>query len=132
MIEITSHRQGAILNHHHGTENAQGLKITVRGISGSGLPVKVNGIPARMDGRNFSAEIELTQKINPVTASVTTPYGVYSQELKLMWDKQSFQRYHCYIDDHSFVFTELTRQKPKHAFDHFYLAGLKKSTLNPG
>ena len=126
MIEITSHRQGAILNHNHGMETAQSLKITVRGISGSGLPVKVNGIPARMDGRIFSAGIELTQKINPVTASVMTPYGVYSQELKLIWDKQSFRRFNCYIDDHSFVFTELTRQHPKHAFDHFYLAGLKK------
>ena len=75
MIEITSHRQGAILNHNHGSESAQGLKITVRGTSGSGLPVKVNGIPAVMDGRNFSAEIELTQKLNQVKASVMTPYG---------------------------------------------------------
>ena len=92
MIEITSHRQGAILNHHHGTETAQCLRITIQGISGSGLPVKVNGIPAKMNGRNFSAEIELTQEVNPVTASVMTPYGVYSQELKLIWDKQSFRR----------------------------------------
>ena len=126
MIEITSHRQGAILNRHHGEESAKSLKITIRGISESGRPVQVNGIPAVMDGRNFTAEIELTQKVNPVTASVLTPYGVYSQELSLVWDKKSFRRVNCYIDDHSFVFTELTRQKPKHAFDHFYLAGLKK------
>ena len=126
MIEITSHRQGAILNRHHGEETANSLKITVRGISETGRPVKVNGIPAQMDGRDFAAEIELTQKVNPVTASVLTPYGVYSQELSLLWDKQSFRRFNCYIDDHSFVFTELTRQKPKHAFDHFYLGGLKK------
>ena len=126
MVEITSHRQGAILNHHHGEETADHLKITVRGISESGRPVKVNGVPAQMDGRNFSAEIELKQKVNPVTASVLTPYGVYSQELELVWDKKSFRRVNCYIDDHSFVFTELTRQRPKHAFDHFYLAGLKK------
>ena len=126
MLEITSHRQGAILNHNHGQETADGLEITVQGISESGRPVKVNGMPAQMDGRQFSAAVKLTQKINSVTASVMTPYGVYSQELSLMWDKQSFRRYHCYIDDHSFVFTELTRQHPKHAFDHFYLAGLKK------
>lgn len=126
MIEITSHRQGAILNHHHGQENAESLKITVQGISESGQPVRVNGIPARMDGRQFSAEIELSQKINPVTASVMTPYGEYSQSLSLLWDKQSFRRFNCYIDDHIFVFTELARQRPKHAFDHFYLAGLKK------
>ena len=126
MIEITSHRQGAILNRNHGCERANSLKITVRGVSGSGHPVKVNGVPAQMDGRNFSAEIELTKKVNPVTASVMTPYGVYSQELSLMWDRQSFRRFNCFIDDHSFVFTELARQRPKHAFDHFYLAGLKK------
>ena len=126
MIEITSHRQGAILNRHHGEETSDGLKITVRGISESGRPVRVNGVPARMDGRGFSVEVALTGKVNTVTASVTTPYGVYSQELQLVWDKRSFRRFNCYLDDHSFVFTELTRQRPKRAFDHFYLAGLKR------
>ena len=126
MIEITSHRQGAILNRHHGEETADRLRVTIQGISETGRPVKVNGVPAQMDGRNFSAEIDLTQKINQVTASVLTPYGTYSQELTLVWDKQSFRRFGAGIDDNSFVFTELTRQRPKHAFDHFYLAGLKK------
>ena len=126
MIEITSHRQGAILNRHHGQETCSGLKVTLEGISESGQPVKVNGVPAQMEGRKFSAEIELTQKLNPVTASVMTPYGTYSQSITLVWDKQSFRRFNCYIDDHSFVFTELSRQRPKHAFDHFYLGGLKK------
>ena len=126
MIEITSHRQGAILNRHHGEETADSLKITLQGISETGRPVQVNGVPAQMDGRNFTAEIELTQKVNPVTASVMTPYGVYSQTLSLVWDKQSFRRVGAGIDDNIFVFTELARQRPKHAFDHFYLAGLKK------
>ena len=126
MIEITSHRQGAILNRNHGKETADSLTITICGISETGRPVKVNGIPAQMDGRNFSAEIELKQKINSVTASVMTPYGIYSQELTLVWDKKSFRRFGAGIDDNIFVFTELARQKPKHAFDHFYLAGLKK------
>ena len=126
MIEITSHRQGAILNRHHGEETEESLKITVRGISESGRPVRVNGVPAQMDGRAFAAEVALTSKLNTVTASVTTPYGVYSQELQLVWDKRSFRRFNCYLDDHSFVFTELARQRPKRAFDHFYLAGLKE------
>ena len=126
MLEITSHRQGAILNHNHGIETEKSLKITVSGISDSGQPVKVNGKPAIMEGRNFSAEIELTQKLNPVTASVVTPYGEYSQTLVLVWDKKSTRRVNCYIDDHSFLFTDLTRQRPQSAFDHFYLKGLKK------
>ena len=126
MLEITAPRQGAILNRRHGRESENSLIVTVEGISESGRPVSVNGKPSVMDGRRFSVEIELTQKFNPVTASVMTPYGVYSQNITLVWDKKSFRRYQCYIDDHSFVFTELTRQRPEHAFDHFYLAGLKK------
>lgn len=125
MIEITSYRQGAILNHNHGTETGQCLKIRIEGISTAGFPVKVNGIPAQMDGRNFSASVELDKKINCVTASVVTPFGTFSQELTLVWDKKSFRRYNFYIDDHIFVFTDLAQERPKHAFDHFYLAALK-------
>ena len=105
MLEITSHRQGAILNHNHGIETENSLKITVSGISDSGKPVKVNGVPAVMEGRLFSAEIDLTQKLNQVTASVVTPYGEYAQSIVLVWGKKSTRRYNCYIDYHSFAFT---------------------------
>ncbi len=126
MIEITNYRQGAILNHNHGKESRKLLKVTVQGISEGGWPVMVNGLPAVMEGRRFSAEVELTQRINVVKASVLTPYGTYSQELTLVWDKKSFKRFNFFIDDHSFLFTDLSKQRPKKAFDHFYLAGLKK------
>ena len=126
MIEITNFRQGAILNHNHGIETEKSLKIRIRGISETGRPVKINGTPAIMDGRFFHCDVELTKKFNTVTASVMTPYGTFSQELILLWDKKSFKRFNCYIDDHIFLFTELARQRPKKAFDHFYLAGLKK------
>ncbi|MBR2426564.1 MAG: hypothetical protein IKB16_07465 [Lentisphaeria bacterium] len=126
MIDITSHRQGAILNHNHGVETDSGLKIRVEGISETGRPVKINGVPAEMDGRIFRADVELKEQYNNIKASVLTPSGNYSQELTLVWDKKSFKRFNCYIDDHSFLFMELTRQKPARAFDHFYLAALKK------
>ena len=126
MLQITNFRQGAILNHNHGKETADGLDIVLQGISEGGYPVKVNGVPAIMDGNLFSAPVKLTQKLNEITASVLTPYGTFSQSLTLVWDKQSFKRYNFFIDDHSFTFTELSQQRPKHAFDHFYLAHLKK------
>jgi len=125
MIEITNFRQGAILNHNHGIETPDCLRVTIEGLSDYGTPVEVNGIPAVMDGRNFSAEIPLTRKINTVTAQTITPYGNFSHELTLVWDKKSFKRYNFYIDDHIFVFTDLARQRPKSAFDHFYFKGLK-------
>ena len=126
MIEITNYRQGAILNHNHGKEGKKSLKVTVQGISEGGWPVTVNEQPAVMEGRHFSADVELTQRVNTVKASVVTPYGTYSQELTLVWDKKSFKRFNFFIDDHSFLFTDLAKQRPKKAFDHFYLAGLKK------
>ena len=126
MIEITNYRQGAILNHNHGKEGKKSLKIKIEGISDGGYPVTVNDQPAIMEGRRFAAEVELTQRVNTVKASVVTPYGTYSQELTLVWDKKSFKRFNFFIDDHSFLFTDLSKQRPKKAFDHFYLAGLKK------
>ncbi|MBE6377570.1 MAG: hypothetical protein E7051_01990 [Lentisphaerae bacterium] len=125
MIEITNYRQGAILNHNHGVESENALRIKVEGISGHGCPVTVNGVPAEMDGRRFFAEIDLTEKINTITAETITSYGNYKQELTVVWDKKSFKRYNFYIDDHIFTFTDLAKERPARAFDHFYLKGLK-------
>ena len=126
MVEISNFRQGAILNYNHGRELADELQITVEGISNAGYPVKVNGVRAVMDGRRFSADIALKQKINTVRAESVTPYGTFAQEIVLVWDKRSFKRCNYYIDDHSFLFTDLAKEQPKSAFDHFYLKGLKE------
>ena len=126
MLEITNYRQGAILNHNHGEETEKSLKVKIEGLSDVGSRVYVNGIQAEMDGRRFCAEIELTEKFNKVTASTQTSYGKFSQELVLVWDKKSFLRSNFYIDDHSFLFTDLAKEVPKSAFDHFYLKGLKE------
>ncbi len=125
MIEITSHRQGAVLNHHHGSESSDSLRVKISGISEMGCPVRVNGIPAEMNGRSFSLELPLTEKINAVSAETVTPYGNYSQTLTLVWDKKSFRRSNFYIDDHIFCFTDLAKERPRSAFDHFYFKGLK-------
>ena len=125
MPEITNYRNGAILNAHHGVESESGLKIRLEGLGTYGHPVEVNGVRAEMDGRHFPAEVELRKKINEVTVSELTPYGRFSQELTLVWDKKSFKRYGFFIDDHSFLFTDLTKERPKHAFDHFYQKHLK-------
>ena len=126
MIAITNFRQGAVLNHNHGQESGNALRIRVEGIADAGCPVTVNGVPAEMDGTRFEAEIDLTQKINRVKAETVTRYGTFSTELVLVWDKKSFRRCNFFIDDHSFLFRELALTRPKSAFDHFYLKGLKK------
>ena len=50
MIEITNFRQGAVLNHNHGEESENALRIVIEGVSRSGYPVYVNGVKAEMDG----------------------------------------------------------------------------------
>ena len=126
MIEITNLRQGAVLNHNHGVETDKALKITVEGLSANGSPVTVNGVPADMDGRRFTADIELTGKFNNISAETITPFGTFSQALTVVWDKKSFKRYNFYIDDHIFTFTDLAKERPARAFDHFYLKQLKE------
>ncbi len=61
MIEITNYRQGAILNHNHGRETEESLLVKIEGLSDMGCPVKINDVPAEMDGRRFTAEIKLQE-----------------------------------------------------------------------
>lgn len=126
MISITNLREGAVLNHHHGIEKERSLTIAVEGMNSYGTPVTVNGVPAEQNGMAFRAEIDLTEKINKVEAVTVTPYGEFSQKLTLVWDKRSFRRCRFYIDDHSFLFTALAKERPDRAFEHFYLKQLKR------
>ena len=126
MLEITSHRNGEILNSRHGRESAGELLIVVRGLASVQSHVTVNGLPARRNDREFIAEIPLQHKINRVTVKAKDKFGERTQTIVLVWDKGSFKRYTVRIDDNSFVFTDLQKQKYDSLFDHFYLKGLKE------
>ena len=126
MLQITNIRQGAVLNHNHGKEDDKGLTVFFEGISDFPGPVTLNGQATRRDGRRFMGEVTLTEKFNTVTAESVSAYGNFSQSIVVVWDKKSFKRVNFYIDDHSFFWTDLARERPKHAFDHFYLKGLKE------
>lgn len=125
MLEITSHRNGEILNYKHGKESSDSLLIEVSGIADPQSLVTVNGAPARRIDRQFFAQVPLTQKINKVTACARDKFGERTQSITLVWDKASFKRYAVRIDDNCFFFTDLAREKPARLFDHFYLKGLK-------
>ena len=126
MLNITNYREGAVLNAKHGCETSDSLTVAIEGICNYGTPVRVNGKPAQMDGLRFSADAELTEMLNTVEVKTVTSYGEFSQKIHLVWDKKSFRRCSFYIDDHSFLFTELAEQRPAKAFDHFYLKELKR------
>ncbi|NLF18408.1 MAG: hypothetical protein GX595_14320 [Lentisphaerae bacterium] len=132
MLNTIFPRHGAVLNRHHGVENGQSLRITVRGTSTSLAPILVNGATARREGRDFAAEVDLTAKFNDIIVTTTGGYGECSQKIRVLWDKKSFPRYNFYIDDHSFFLTDIAQQRPKSLFEHFYLGGLRKVHANYG
>jgi len=126
MFEITNLRNGAVLNHNHGVEDEHGLTIKVEGVSDLPSHVFVNGVPAVRDGRRFFADVTIGEKISTISAKAITAFGEFEQAIRVVWDKKSFRRCNFYIDDHSFFWTDLIKERPKRAFDHFYLAGLRK------
>lgn len=126
MLEIISHRNGEILNHTHGQESAEGLRIELRGIASPSSRVTVNGVTALRNDREFRATVTLTEKINRVTATAIDKYGEHSQTITLVWDKLSYLRYAVRIDDNCFFLTELARERPRRLFDQFYLAQLRR------
>ena len=107
MLEITSHRNGEVLNHTHGRETAEALTIVVRGIADPQSLVTVNGLPTFRHDRQFFVEVPLRERINRVTACAHDKFGERTQTIVLVWDKASFKRYTVRIDDNSFFFTDL-------------------------
>ncbi|MBR6374402.1 MAG: hypothetical protein IKS20_14595 [Victivallales bacterium] len=132
MLDILYPRNGAVLNHNHGVETAEALEIEVRGICGAGGTVFVNGNEADFDGQGFSAKVKLREKFNTIRAEFEDGTGKSIREIQVLWDKASFKRYNFFIDDHSFVFTEIARQRPAHLLEHFYLKFLHEMHLRYG
>ena len=126
MLEITSHRNGEILNWKHGKESQDALRIQLRGIADPQARVSIEGIPVLRRDREFLAEVPLTERINRITVTARDKFGERTQTITLVWDKASFKRYAVRIDDNCFFFTDLAREKKRSLFDHFYLNGLKK------
>ena len=132
MLEITSHRNGEILNYKHGRESATELQIELRGIADPQSRVTVNGQPAVRHDREFVATVALRDKINRVTAAARDKFGERTQTITLVWDKASFKRYAVRIDDNSFFLTDLAGEQPLRLFDHFYLKELKRLHVRYG
>ena len=79
-LKILDPFHGAVLNHRHGTQTAEGLKIRVSGEAPADLRVTVNGVPAQREGKKFTAAIVLRASSGIVTppalSRVSTSSGV--------------------------------------------------------
>lgn len=122
MFRIDFPGDGELLNHSHGAETAEGLRITVRGRGPRHRRITVNGAEARRDGEFFAAPVLLTEQLQEITAEAggerlsVTPY----------YDRNSRRRYNFFIDDNAFFFRELAVENRRSLFDSFYLAALRE------
>ncbi len=124
-MRITEPFHGAVLNHRHGTQTDDGLRITVRGEAPLRDEVRVNGQPARREGRAFVAELMLTAPETEIVASATGSRGTAEHRVRVVWDRRSRPRYRFSIDDNSFFLRDIAEKGYPSLFDCFYLAGLR-------
>ena len=125
MLEVTSIRDGAVLDRNHGRENGSFLEINVEGITSSRAEVKVNGVKADRCDQLFSAPVRLTEKVNRITVESSDYYGVRTQTLTAVWDKKSFPRYNFFFDDCTFFLYWIAKNNYKSIFEEMFINRLR-------
>lgn len=126
MNRITSLRNGSVVNRFHGKEQEGTLYLPVSGVADDDAFVTVNGVEARRMGPAFSAVIPITEKFSEILMSAENNCGRSTHLIKVVYDRDSFPRYNFFIDDNSFFWTDIIREKPESLFDHFYLNFLQQ------
>jgi hypothetical protein len=125
-IQITEPFHGAVLNHRHGEQTDDGLKIRVSGRAPLRDRVTVNGTPAQREGTGFTAEITLRRKQTEIVAVSQGSFGRGEHRVRVVWDRHSQPRYRFSIDDNSFFLRDIAQKKYGSLFDCFYLKGLRE------
>ena len=120
-LRITDPSDGAIVNRHDGEISPAGLRITVKGVSGRGGTVKVNGATVPVRGGAFQAEVVLKERENRVAVE---DEGGGRHVITVLWDRDSFPRYRFSTDDNIWFLRDIARNSGtyKSIFDNPYLA----------
>lgn len=129
-VKIVIPIDGAILNRHDGKQNSSGLEIEVRGIAPWKSKVTVNDVEADVvrDGcwsyDRFSCNLVLREKENKVVARAESGGQASTDEITVLWDKNSFKRYRFSTDDNVLFLKDLTVNASRYRsiFDNEYLA----------
>ena len=119
-LAITEPVDGAILNRHDGTAVEGGLRIAVKGRSRTGATVRVNGVVVPVGGGRFETSLVLKERETAIRADA----GRVRQEIKVLWDRDSFRRYRFSVDDNIWFLRDIARHADsyKSLFDNPYLA----------
>ncbi len=124
-IQITEPFHGAVLNHRHGEQTSDGLRIRVSGQAPLRDRVTVNGAPAQREGTGFVSHVVLRGRQTDIVAVSQGSLGRAEHRVRVVWDKESQPRFRFSIDDNSFFLRDIAQKKYGSLFDCFYLKGLR-------
>jgi len=126
-----------VLGAETGPDGKGRLKIEVSGRVPPGVELElftVGGgtIPAQVHNGTFRGVALLRDRVTEIRARAVIGGTPREIRTRPVWAKDSYPRFRCYIDDHSFFFRDINRQRYKSLFDCFYLARLRELHRNFG
>jgi hypothetical protein len=124
-VKILEPFHGAVLNHRHGKQTADGLTIRVSGEARPGDRVTLNGVQCRVEGKRFDADVVLREHETDLVAVAEGTDGRHEDRVRVVWDRYSVPRYRFSIDDNSFFLRDIAQKNYASLFDCFYLKMLR-------
>jgi len=113
------------------------LKVKVSGVAPDSAKLKLftadgRNIQVRQGNNTFQGVALLRDRVTEIRCRATINGVRREIRTRPVWAQNSFPRFRCYIDDHSFFFRDIARNKYKSLFDCFYLAKLRELHRNFG
>jgi len=120
-----------VLGTQTGPDGRKMLKIEVAGSVPPGAKLEVftadgQKIPVTVQNGAFRGTALLKDRITEIKARATIDGAPRETRTRAVWAKNSYPRFRCYIDDHSFFFREICQKNYKSIFDCFYPAKLRQ------
>jgi len=120
-----------VLGTETGPDGKKTLKIQVTGSAPPEAKLEVftgdgQRVPASIQNGVFRGIVLLRDRITEIKARTTVNGEVREIRTRVVWAKNSYRRFRCYIDDHSFFFRDILKTGYKSIFECFYLARLRQ------
>jgi hypothetical protein len=126
-----------VLGFETGADGTRMLKVEVSGVVPSGVTPELcttdgRTIPVTLQNGAFRGTALLRDRVTDIRARARIGGERRVIRTRPVWVKNSTPRFRCYIDDHSFFFRDINRQRYKSIFDCFYLGKLRDLNRNFG
>lgn len=120
-----------VLHSETGTDGVKRLKVhfAVRASGVSNLEVVMPDgqvVPTSVVSGRYLGTVSIKDRVTPVRARGKRDGKQVETVCRIVWAKNVFKRYRCYIDDHSFFFRDILQKNYGSLFDCFYLAKLRE------